>query len=360
MLKNNKWKVILSSILILLPVLFGLLFWEQLPETVITHWGRDGNPDGTMKKAAAVFVLPLILLAVHLLCLIFTALDKSQKNQNKKALGIIFWIIPCISLFANGTLYAVALEKTWSIQIALPLLLGAMFLFIGNYMPKITQNRTLGIKIYWTLCNEENWNKTHRLAGKLWVVCGIAMLLFALLPTNWMFFSTLALVFVAVAVPFIYSYCLYKKHQKAGISYAPAVKTKKDKVIGAVSAAMVALILIFVGFLMLTGDITYTFTDANLSITADFSEDMTVSYDSIDTITYQEETEVAMRVYGFNSARLSIGTFENDAFGQHTRYTYTGCKAAIILTSGDKTLIINCHTPEETENLYQNLLEKTK
>lgn len=360
MLKNNKWKVILSSILILLPILFGLFLWDQLPDTMITHFGADGNPDGAMKKAMAVFVLPVILLAVHLLCLVFTTLDKSQKNQNKKALGIVFWIIPVISLFVNGILYAVALEKTWSVSIALPLLMGTAFLFIGNYMPKITQNRTLGIKIYWTLYNEENWNKTHRFAGKLWVVCGVAMLLCVFLPLMWMFGATMILLLAAVILPMVYSYRIYRAHCKAGISYEAPEKSKKDKIIATISAIAIALILIFVAFLMFTGEILYTLGDSNLTITADFSEDITVSYNSIDELSYLEEESLAMRVYGFSSARLSIGTFESDDLGRHSRYTYNGCDAIIVLTSGDKTLVINCKTPDETQALYDSLLEKTK
>ena len=360
MLKNNKWKVILSSILILLPILFGLLLWDQLPETMITHFGADGNPDGTMKKAIAVFVLPLILLAVHLLCLVFTALDKSQKTQNKKALGIVFWIIPGISLFVNGMLYAVALEKPWNFSILLPLLMGIVFLVIGNYMPKITQNRTLGIKIYWTLYNEENWNKTHRFAGKLWVVCGIAMLFCAFLPMMWMFGATMALLLAGVILPMVYSYRLYTAHRKAGISYEAPEKSKKDKIIATISAIAIALILIFVAFLMFTGEISYTLSDSSLVITADFSEDLSVPFHTIDSVSYQQEKSMAMRIYGFNSARLSTGTFENDDLGRHSRYTYTGCDAVIVLTSDDETLVINCKTPDETQTLYQSLLEKVK
>ena len=44
-----------------------------------------------------------------------------------------------------------------------------MFLLLGNYLPKIKQNNTLGIKISWTLTNEENWNKTHRFAETIWI-----------------------------------------------------------------------------------------------------------------------------------------------------------------------------------------------
>ncbi len=108
MLKENKYKIILSCIVILLPILFGLILWHQLPDMMTTHWGADGTADGFSAKPWAVFGLPVILLAVHLICLLFTAKDQKQKGQNKKALNIIFWIAPLISLFSNGMVYAIA------------------------------------------------------------------------------------------------------------------------------------------------------------------------------------------------------------------------------------------------------------
>lgn len=99
MLKENKFKVILSCFIILLPTLFGLIMWHELPDMMTTHWGADGNADGFSAKSLAVFGLPVMMLVVHLICLFFTAKDKNQKGQNKKALNIIFWITPFISLF---------------------------------------------------------------------------------------------------------------------------------------------------------------------------------------------------------------------------------------------------------------------
>ena len=111
MLKKNKFKVILSAIIILLPMLFGIIMWNHLPDTMTTHWGADGNADGFGSKAFAVFGLPLILLVLHFVCLTLTMLDKKQKEQNQKALGMIFWIIPIISLLANGIVYRAAFGK---------------------------------------------------------------------------------------------------------------------------------------------------------------------------------------------------------------------------------------------------------
>ena len=93
MLKKNKSRIIISSIIILLPMIFGLIMWDKLPDTMTTHWGADGNADGFSGKVFAVFGLPAITLILHFVCLLFTLFDKKQKEQNPKALGMIFWIL---------------------------------------------------------------------------------------------------------------------------------------------------------------------------------------------------------------------------------------------------------------------------
>ena len=84
MLRENKRKLFLSSAVILLPVLFGLIVWNRLPGTLITHWGADGKADGSAAKALAVFGLPLAHLLVHLLCLCLTLRDPKQQRRTQQ------------------------------------------------------------------------------------------------------------------------------------------------------------------------------------------------------------------------------------------------------------------------------------
>ena len=90
----------------------------------------------------------------------------------------------------------------------MPILLGVVFIAIGNYLPKCKQNYTIGIKISWTLASEENWNKTHRLAGWVWVGGGIVMMLSGFFGILWLTFLPVA---IMVLVPLVYSYILHKK-----------------------------------------------------------------------------------------------------------------------------------------------------
>lgn len=358
MLKNNWRKVIISSVLILLPILAGVILWNQLPDSMLTHFGGDGNPDGTMKKGVAIVVLPLILLVLHLVCLFATTLDKKQQGQNKKALGMVFWIVPAISLFVNATMYAIALGRTMQVSNWAFALMGVLFIGMGNYLPKTKQNRTLGIKISWTLRNEENWNKTHRFAGKVWVACGFVTLVAVFLPLGWGVGVAVSAMFAAIILPFGYSYMIYKAHKKAGIYYDKQVKSKKEKIAAWISLGAVVVILVGVAVLMFTGDIRYAYGEKELTIKADYYEDISVAYEDMDSVTYEASAPDAYRTYGFGSPRLSMGIFENEDLGQHTRYTYTQCDAVVIIRAGEKTLVINGKTQAETKEIYETLLEK--
>ncbi len=68
MIKKNIWRLLISSVIILLPIVAGLLLWNSLPERIATHWGADGKADGWSGKTFTVFALPLIMLALHCVC----------------------------------------------------------------------------------------------------------------------------------------------------------------------------------------------------------------------------------------------------------------------------------------------------
>lgn len=358
MMKENKFKVILSSAVILLPILFGLILWNQLPDTMATHWGADGRADGFSIKPLAVFGLPVTILAIHLFGLYFTGRDRKQKGQSKKALRIIFWIAPLISLFANGIVYAAALGKAFEFDLLMPVLCGLLFLLIGNYLPKIRQNRTLGIKVSWALHNEENWNKTHRLGGKVWVICGLAMLFSVFLPRAAMVTVTVCAMAAATVIPVVYSYCIYRKHRKEGVAYVRAPRSKAEKAAVGIIAGIVSALLLGAAVLIFTGKIALHFEDTSFRISATYWSDLEVDYSEIDSVSYREALDTGERVNGLGSLRLLSGNFQNEEFGRYTLYAYTGADAYVVLEIGEKTLVIGMKSSEETREIYRSLSER--
>ena len=91
---------------------------------------------------------------------------------------------------------------------------GVMFTVLGNLMPKIRQNHVVGIRLPWTVMgSEEVWHRTHRLGGKLWVVCGLVILIDAFAGIARTQVSIAALVSAGV-VPVVYSYVIHRKLDK--------------------------------------------------------------------------------------------------------------------------------------------------
>ena len=210
MLKANKKTLIIASIVTILPVLIGIICWNRLPDVMATHFGMNNEANGFSSKAFAVFGIPAILLAVLWLGAFVTSNDPKRQNISPKMFSLVVWIAPVTSLVVAAILYPVNLGYALDITFFVELLSGVMFIIIGTYLPKARQNYTIGIRVPWTLANEENWNRTHRLAGTLWIICGILMIIICLTrlaPGQWF----VAILLITVLVPCIYSYWLHAK-----------------------------------------------------------------------------------------------------------------------------------------------------
>ena len=216
MIKVNKKKLIITSIVILVPIIAGMILWNDLPNKIPTHWNAAGEVDGWSSKAFAVFGLPGFLFAVHWVCLLGANADPKKQNIEGKVLNIVLWICPVISVLGAVLMYGTALGMEFRVEKIIPSLVGVVFIVVGNYLPKCKQSYTMGIKLPWTLNDEENWNRTHRLGGKLWVVCGLVVILSMFLPNKFMVAIFLSVVAVAVFVPTVYSYLLFREKEKRG------------------------------------------------------------------------------------------------------------------------------------------------
>ena len=208
MIKKN-WKLMLiTSVVILLPALAGVILWNQLPEQIPVHWNVNGEVDGWSSKAFAIFGLSGIMLALHWLCALGTGSDPKKENHPQKMVQLVLWIIPVLSVLLFAMTYSVALGKEVRVEMIIPVVVGLGLAIVGNYLPKCKQNYTIGIKIPWTLNSEENWNRTHRFAGRLWLVCGLLLMFSGFFGFFWIF---LGVVLLMVLAPFIYSYILHRK-----------------------------------------------------------------------------------------------------------------------------------------------------
>ena len=210
-MKYEKKLIILTSILILMPMLVGVILWNQLPEQLPFHWNAQGQVDQYMGKAPVVFGFPFFLLAIHLFCVFVTGSDPKNPNVVKKVNQLVLWICPTVSLFVYVMTYSTALNRPINVNLAVGLFTGLLLIMVGNYLPKCRPNYTIGIRLPWTLDSEENWRKTHRLAGPVTMAGGVIIVLISLVNPDAMAYMILPVVLLITLIPSVYSYLLYKR-----------------------------------------------------------------------------------------------------------------------------------------------------
>ncbi len=341
MIKNNKLKLVISSLIILLPTIL-IAFTEE--SAII----------------AAIGISSCIMLAVHWLAIVLTHIDNKKSKQSPKVLGLLFWICPMISLLVLFINCAILFNADLKISYFVGAILGVVMIVFGNYLPKCKQNFVVGMRLSWTLANEENWNKTHRFSGKLWVLGGILMLACSLLPDHIFIFAMISIVLLMSIIPIVYSYLYYKKQLKDGRyekieELARIKKTNKKYLL--ITVIFSVLLLAFLFFISFTGSITYTFDDDSFTVDSSYSAPMTVRYLEIDKIEIRESVTPGTKVMGFNSPTLLLDVFKNSEFGKYTRYTYTRCDTCIVIDINGETLVINGESSEKTREIYESIME---
>lgn len=208
--REHKMLLVITSVIILLQTMVGVALWDQLPDQIATHFNFRNEPDGWSSKAFTVFGMPLVLLALHWVGLLVSCSPNHQmKNYNGKIKYLLLLIIPATSLLMMLICYGYALDAPLNTGRIVLVFLGLLFAVTGNYIPKVRRNYSVGIKLPWTMADDENWNKTHRMAAPIWVVCGIVLIICGLLDyTKWGAFIP---VLIMILLPSVYSFALHLK-----------------------------------------------------------------------------------------------------------------------------------------------------
>lgn len=202
--------MIITTIVCLLPIVLSAAFYDRLPAQIATHWNAAGEPDDYSSKAFAAFGLPLMMAALNLFVHFMINNDPKQRNIAKTLKLMAKWMLPIMTVVLMPITLLIAVGHDIRVEQVVPVFVSILFIFIGNYLPKCRQNYTAGIRLPWTLNSEANWNKTHHLAGFVWVIGGIAMALVSIFQIK-TFPIFMGIVAGLVLIPSAYSYVLYRR-----------------------------------------------------------------------------------------------------------------------------------------------------
>lgn len=213
-MKNLRWSrydtVILFAAIGV--ILFGALNYGKLPDEVASHFGTNGKADGYMAKSG-LLVLTVCLSLLPLALGVFRALDPKSRNYEKfgATYGLIRVAIALVLDAVSVMVICYNLGYEFNMGVVVQLCVGALFVVIGNYMPRLKDNWFIGIRNPWTMSDPSVWRKTHRMGGPLWVAAGLIVMAGAFLPAAWSVGMLIGAVVLCGVVPMLYSYLLWKR-----------------------------------------------------------------------------------------------------------------------------------------------------
>jgi uncharacterized membrane protein len=203
--------------IVLAPFIYLAYLWDKLPDSVPLHWNIEGEIDEYGDKSELILIPILLPLLIYLIFTIAPMIDpKGKINQmGKKYFSLKMAMTIFMSVLAMIIIYAVKNETLYNPNYIV-LLIGILFVILGNYFKTLRANYFIGIKTPWTLENETVWKETHKLAGKIWFIGGFIVILSSLLldqKTNFSIF--IGITIIISLVPVVYSFFKFKSLVKS-------------------------------------------------------------------------------------------------------------------------------------------------
>jgi len=211
-------KGFLAVVFTLLPFGYAIYLYPSLGNQIPIHFNIEGKADGWASRNS-IFIMPVIMGFVSVFT--FLLLTNIEKFDPKARAANIKDTLSPVAIFISGVLCALTLVVLFGISHEhTPIdqllfgVLGLLFIGMGYYMPNMKQNYFAGYKLPWTLENEENWKKTHGLAGKYWIAGGALQVLLAIFLSGEILFYIFMTITILVSLfPILYSYSLFKKNK---------------------------------------------------------------------------------------------------------------------------------------------------
>lgn len=216
--KTFHWLLILVS---LTPLIYLAIVWPTIPDVVPMHYNLKMEPD-RMGNKSELWLSTSILCGVSILVyLLVTNIQKiDPKRYKNTSSGTFNKIATAVAIFITVLNFVILVTSSGKMQLSINLifcLIGLLFTVLGNYMRNLKPNYFVGMRLPWTLSDDENWKETHQLASRIWFVGGILLIIVSVvLPAQAVVPAFLSVTGIMVIIPVIYSYRIFRKKMHQG------------------------------------------------------------------------------------------------------------------------------------------------
>lgn len=215
-MKTKILKELPLILLVIAPLIYLLSIWNTLPAEVPMHYDISGKIDRYGSKTELLIFTLSLPLFVYLIFLFIPRIDPKGKIKamGNKYFRLKFVIVLFMSVLSAYIVYAAG-KGTETNGNGILAVLGLLFMFLGNYFQSLKPNYFIGIRTPWTLENETVWKETHKIAGKIWLVSGLVIIMLSFLLKPEIFtYAFLGVIAVMVLVPVVFSYKKYRELKK--------------------------------------------------------------------------------------------------------------------------------------------------
>lgn len=210
---SKRW---IGFLFVLASLVFSAVVYDDLPARVATHWDVHGNVNGWSSRLTAAFMMPVIAAVAYGVMQIIPYV--LPRRENFARFEDTYWFVVQLIVAFLSVMNVITLGHAlgWPINVPTFVLLGvgAMFMILGNVLPRTRSNWFLGIRTPWTLDSENVWRETHRLGGRTFVVGGLITMGAAFLPERIQPIVAMIALGIAGFIPVIYSFLLWRREQQ--------------------------------------------------------------------------------------------------------------------------------------------------
>jgi uncharacterized membrane protein len=202
----------LLLVISLSPAVGALILYNRLPDTMAMHFDMHNEVNGTMSKISAIIMMAVIAF-IPLIMPLFKKFDSQNANNPKSSIAFdaIRFCLAIVLAIAGWSIIIHNLGLAMDVRKLVLIALAVFFIITGNYLPVIKPNFMMGIRTPWTLNNEDNWRKTHRMGGPIMMIGGIVLLTAAFLPIELSIGVVIGVISIIALLPIGYSFLIYKR-----------------------------------------------------------------------------------------------------------------------------------------------------
>lgn len=203
---------IIAFVIILIPFIYLASVWGALPDQVPIHWNAEGEIDNYGDKIMLVIIPMAMPLLTYLIFIFAPIVDPKKRldSKNKKFQSFKVLFTGLMSALAVFIIYSSYNSANFASSV-ITIILGVLFIILGNYIKTLKPNYFIGIRTPWTLENENVWRKTHKTASVLWFVGGLFIVLLSFILPAKLNFTVFITITIAISIiPILHSYFIYR------------------------------------------------------------------------------------------------------------------------------------------------------